>query len=96
MDLQGFGWQLGVGLLLTVQVAVAAVFVGLILGLLGAAAKLSNSGPAHRVANAYTTIVRGVPELILLLILYYGGTMLVQNIFQAFGFLNNGIKNLAP
>jgi len=85
MDLQGFGWQLGVGLSLTIQVAVAAVFVGLILGLLGAAAKLSTSRSAQRVANAYTTVVRGVPELILLLILYYGGTMLVQNVFQAFG-----------
>ena len=85
MDLQGFGWQLGVGLLLTVQVALASVVVGLLLGMLGSAAKLSASKWARRVANAYTTVVRGIPELILLLILYYGGTMLVQRISQAFG-----------
>lgn len=85
MDLQGFGWQLGVGLSMTVQVALASVVVGLLLGMLGATAKLSASRVARKIAGAYTTIVRGVPELILLLILYYGGTMFVQQIFRAFG-----------
>jgi len=85
MDLQGFGWQLAVGLSMTVRVALAAVVVGLLLGMLGATAKLSASRAAQKIANAYTTIVRGVPELILLLILFFGGSILVQKIYQAFG-----------
>ncbi len=85
MDLQGYGPQLMVGLQMTVQVAALAVVVGLILGRIGAGAKLSSSKAAQKIADAYTTLVRGVPELILLLILYFGGTMAVQKIFDLMG-----------
>ncbi len=85
MDLQGFGWQLGVGLQMTLQVAVVSVMVGLVLGMIGATAKLSASVVARKIADGYTTFVRGVPELILLLILFFGGTMLVQRLAEALG-----------
>ena len=85
MDLHGFGWMLGVGLWMTVRVALASVAVGLVLGLAGAAMKLSHSRTARAVAGGYTTIIRGVPELLLLLILFFGGTMALQRIFELLG-----------
>lgn len=85
MNLHGYGPQLWVGLQMTIGVASLSVLVGLVLGLLGASAKLSGNIIARKLADAYTTIVRGIPELILLLILYYGGTILVQKLFEFLG-----------
>ncbi len=85
MDLHGFGWMLGVGLWMTIRVALASVAVGLVLGLVGAAMKLSGSRTARVVAGGYTTIIRGVPELLLLLILFFGGTMALQKLFELLG-----------
>ena len=40
---------------------------------------------AHGIANTYTTIVRGVPELILLLLVYYGTPTLIQRVLTSMG-----------
>jgi putative lysine/arginine/ornithine/histidine/octopine transport system permease protein len=80
--LHGYEDQLWVGLQMTLGVAVMSLLVGLVLGLLGAAARLSNSKTARFIADIYTTVVRGVPELILLLIVFYGGTELAQSIAE--------------
>lgn len=61
------------GALVTIEMAVAAYAIGLVLGLLGATAKLSGVAPLRGVATAYTTLVRAVPELLLIIILYYAG-----------------------
>src|SRR5262245_55601940 len=83
-DLKGYGHLLLDGLLLTIEISVCSFLIVIILGLTGAAGKLSRSGIARKVANAYTTVVRGIPELVLLLLMYYGGTVLVQNIAASF------------
>jgi len=85
IDLHGYGPLLVDGAWLTVRVAFASVALGLIFGLIGATAKLSNSTIARGVATGYTAIVRGIPELLLLLIVFYGGTMLVQDIWRGLG-----------
>ncbi|HEX9449198.1 MAG TPA: ABC transporter permease subunit, partial [Dongiaceae bacterium] len=53
------------------------------LGLVGSAGKLSKNPIARGLADAYTVIIRGVPELVLLLLIYYGGTVLMQNLASA-------------
>ncbi len=50
------------------------------LGLLGAWGKLAGNPLARSLADAYTTIVRGVPELVLILLVYYGVTILLQKL----------------
>ena len=85
IDLHGYGPLLLDGAWLTVKVALASVAVGLVFGLIGAIAKLSNSVIARGAATAYTAIVRGIPELLLLLIIFYGGTLLVQQIWRGLG-----------
>ncbi len=85
IELHGYGPLLADGAWLTLKVALASVAVGLVFGLIGATAKLSKSVVARGAATAYTAIVRGVPELILLLIIFYGGTLLVQDIWRGLG-----------
>ncbi len=59
---------------MTLQLAAGALVLGLILGLIGAAAKMSNSAIARWLAGVYTTLIRGLPELLIVLIIYYGSS----------------------
>ena len=77
MDLKGFGGQILTGAGLTLLVAALSLVFGVVIGGFGAAAKLSGSRPLRVLADAYTTFVRGVPELLILLLLYFGGTVLL-------------------
>ncbi|MDZ4102052.1 MAG: ABC transporter permease [Hydrogenophaga sp.] len=73
------------GALLTVGVSLAALMVAVLLGLLGAVAKLSGRPLVVGLATVYTTLVRGVPELVLMLLIYYGGTIGLNNLLEAMG-----------
>lgn len=53
-------------------------------GLIGAAAKLSNSRVAQKTAGTYTVIFRGTPEILVLLIVYYGSALTLTAIAQMF------------
>lgn len=75
MVLQGFGDQIVAGAVTTLQVAITSLVLGLGVGFCGAVAKLSRIAILRRLADAYTTIIRGVPELLIILILYFGGTV---------------------
>ncbi|MBN9032499.1 MAG: ABC transporter [Rhizobiales bacterium 63-7] len=81
IDLQGFGDQIAVGAMTTFRIAMASLVLGIGVGLLGATAKLSQFQVLRRLANAYTTIIRGVPELLIILILYFGGTVALTALF---------------
>jgi polar amino acid transport system permease protein len=81
----GWGDELLGGVWLTIQISVCAYLVGMGLGLLGAFAKLSDSRIARWTADVYTTIVRAVPELLLILIIYYTGTSSLKQILQSVG-----------
>ena len=68
---------LGRGVLITISVAVLALILATFLGALGAAAKLSRSLAARLAAQSYTSIVRGIPDLVLILLIYFGGQRLL-------------------
>lgn len=74
---------LGQGTLVTISVALLSLALATGLGALGAAAKLSGGLFAGAVARVYTTIVRGVPDLVLILLIYFGGQRLVNDIGKA-------------
>ncbi|WP_206696901.1 ABC transporter permease [Marinomonas algicola] len=86
IDLHGFGNQLLQGAVITVELAFASLIVGLILGLLGASAKLSSIKVLQWIANTYTTIIRGIPELLTVLIIYFGATSVLMGIASWFGY----------
>jgi len=75
---RGYGWFFWEGLKVTLLVAVCAGLVVIPLGLLGAWGKLSRNPVARGIANLYTIIVRGVPELVLIILVYYGLTIVLQ------------------
>lgn len=85
LDLRGYGWMLWDGLQLTVLVGLCALLVAILLGLVGAWGKLSHNPVARGVADTYTTVIRGVPELLLILLVYYGTPTLIQDVLQRFG-----------
>ena len=76
----GWGAQLVAGTIITVEIAAASFVVGLVFGLLGAWAKLAGPRPVRALGNAYTTIVRGVPDILIILFVYYGGTTALRGL----------------
>jgi arginine/ornithine transport system permease protein len=73
------------GAVLTVGVSVAALLVSVALGLLGAGAKLSGRPVLVGLGTAYTTIIRGIPDLVLMLLIFYGGTIGINNALEWMG-----------
>jgi len=86
IDLHGYGGLLLDGFKLTVLVGLASMALAIVLGLVGATAKLTHSATIRWLAGTYTTVVRGVPELVMILLVYYGVPTLVQDIAAGFGF----------
>ena len=71
LSLAGYGPQLLAGTVTTVELSVLSLLVSFLLGLLGASAKLSASRLLRGIATVYTTIIRGVPDLVLMLLIFY-------------------------
>ncbi|MFD2643976.1 ABC transporter permease [Pseudomonas japonica] len=85
IDLHGFGPALAAGTLMTVKLALSALCLGLALGLLGALAKTSPYKPLRWVGGSYSTIVRGVPELLWVLFIYFGSVTLMSQLGDLLG-----------
>lgn len=83
LDLHGYGPRLLEGAGVTLQLAVLSLTLALILGLLTASAKLSRRWLPRKVATLYTTVIRGVPDLVLMLLLFFGGQILLNTITDA-------------
>jgi His/Glu/Gln/Arg/opine family amino acid ABC transporter permease subunit len=57
--------------------------IAIVLGLIGAWGKIVPSTPANLTAGLYTTVVRGVPELVMILLVYYGVPTMIQDLSSA-------------
>lgn len=86
VDLHGFGPVLLQGALITLQLAVSSLCLGLVLGLMGAAAKLSGSRVLRALGDLYSTLVRGLPELLVVLMVYFGSSTVLMGIASQFGY----------
>ena len=80
----GWGDELARGALLTVELAAAVVPIGIVLGFLVALARDSEYHALRIPANAFTTVFRGLPELLTLFIVYFGGQILFQKVVGLF------------
>ncbi len=76
----GWGSALLAGTLVTLQIAAASYGLGVLLGLAGAWAKLSGPGWARAAGAGYTALVRGVPEILVIFLIYYGGTSALRSL----------------
>ncbi len=70
------------GSVVVLKVFVVSLIMMVLFGLMGAAAKLSNSLIAHKIASAYTIIFRGTPEILVLMLVYYGSAIFLTTLAQ--------------
>jgi len=90
---QGYFLTILGGAALTLELALLSLLFALVAGLAGASAKLSRSAPLRWLATTYTTVVRGVPDLVMMLLVFYGGQMLVNQVTE---YLDVGYFDLNP
>jgi polar amino acid transport system permease protein len=82
----GWGGNLLRGLANSLEIAIGAFGFGLLIGLFGACGKLYGGPVIRDLLTVYTTVVRAVPELVLILILYYVGTDLINQVAASLGY----------
>ena len=75
---KGYGDELLWGALVTLSIAILAYALGILIGIIGAMGKLNGSPLTRKILMGYTTLVRAVPELVLILILYYAGSTAIN------------------
>ena len=78
----------------SVQIALGAFGLGLLIGTAGAYGKLYGGPIVRDLMEVYTTIVRAVPELVLILLLYYAGADLINRVLESFGYARIDISGL--
>jgi arginine/ornithine transport system permease protein len=83
--LHGYGSAILGGLGVTLAVAALSLAAACLFGLLGAVAKLSRSRTARAAAEAYTTLIRGLPDLVLMLLIFYGGQIALNQVAEKYG-----------
>ena len=81
----GWGIQIIEATLMTVAVSLCAFLFGMVFGTLGAWAKLSSSLVARGAGEIYTTVLRGIPDLLVIYLLYFGGSTVLTTIGRALG-----------
>jgi His/Glu/Gln/Arg/opine family amino acid ABC transporter permease subunit len=84
MILDGYGPAILEGAWITLRLALLSLVLALSLGLTGAAAKLSGVRAFAWPATAYSTIFRGVPDLVMMLLVFYGGQVMVNELTDHF------------
>jgi len=82
--LAGWGDDFFWGSVVVLQVFLVSLVLMVLFGLLGAAAKLSNNRVAQKIAATYTVIFRGTPEILVLLLIYFGSAITLTAIAQIF------------
>jgi octopine/nopaline transport system permease protein len=82
----GWGDEMLRAAAMTLAVSLSSMALGLVFGTLAAAAKLSDIAPARWLAWGYTTVVRGVPELLIIYLLFFGGSGAVMFAAGLFGY----------
>jgi octopine/nopaline transport system permease protein len=81
----GWGVEIVTATLMTVAVSLCAFLFGMVFGTLGAWAKLSSSLVARGAGEIYTTVLRGIPDLLVIYLFYFGGSAALTAIGRALG-----------
>ncbi|WDP84395.1 MAG: ABC transporter permease subunit [Desulfobacter sp.] len=86
IDLYGYGGALAAGTVGTIKIMMMSLALGLISGMAGAGAKLSGIKILSWLTDTWTIVIRGVPELILVLFVYFGGSAIITQGAALLGF----------
>ncbi|MCJ8337502.1 MAG: ABC transporter permease [Pseudomonadales bacterium] len=76
----GWGDEFFYATLITISVATCSFAFGIVLAAGAATMKLSNYRVLRMLANGYTTVVRGIPELLIIYLIFYGGNSILMSI----------------
>jgi histidine transport system permease protein len=80
MFLQGYGPIIAAGTWQTIKLSLLSLAVAFLIGLIGAAAKLSRNRVPRTIGTVYTTLIRGVPDLVLMLLLFFSMQIWLNNL----------------
>ncbi len=86
INLHGYGPSILEGTFLTIAVSLAALTLSMLLGIAGALSKLSGSLSLRLAAQTYTTIIRGIPDLVLMLLVFFGGQVFINQMAPLVGY----------
>ncbi len=82
----GWGDEFLFATLMTLTVSILSMGLGLFLAIITVWAKIIQSRITKIIANFYTTVVRGVPELLVIYLIFFGGNAVVMSIAKIFGY----------
>ena len=82
----GWGDELFIATLMTIAVSITAMFIGFFFALIFTPFKLSKNKFFNFIGNSYTTVIRGVPELLVIYLFFFGGTGAVMYVASIFGY----------
>ncbi|MEL6747695.1 MAG: ABC transporter permease subunit, partial [Pseudomonadota bacterium] len=91
----GWGGVLLAGFWASIQIAVGGYLLGFVIGLAGATGKVYGGPVTRDLFDVYTTVVRAVPQLVLILLLYYAGTDALNQLLALLGAGTVDISGLA-
>ena len=83
---KGWGDELFTAFLMTIAVSITAMFIGIIFSIIFTPLKLSKNKIFNFLANSYTTVIRGVPELLVIYLFFFGGSGAVMFVASIFGY----------
>ena len=83
---KGWGDELFFATLMTIAVSITAMIIGFIFAALFTPLKLSNNKFLNSIRNAYTTVIRGVPELLVIYLFFFGGSGAIMFVASMFGY----------
>ena len=82
----GWGDELLIATFMTIAVSITAMFIGFLFALIFTPLKLSKNRFLNLIANFYTTIIRGVPELLVIYLFFFGGSGAIMYVASIFGY----------
>ncbi len=82
----GWGDELLIATMMTIAVSITAMIIGFLFALIFTPLKLSKSKLLNLIGNSYTTVIRGVPELLVIYLFFFGGSGAVMYVASIFGY----------
>ena len=82
----GWGDELLIATMMTIAVSITAMLIGFLFALIFTPLKLSKSKFLNLIGNSYTTVIRGVPELLVIYLFFFGGSGAVMYVASIFGY----------
>ena len=82
----GWGDELLISTLMTILVSISAMGLGVFVAIFTTWAKISGNLFLRIIANFYTTIIRGIPELLVIYLIFFGGSATIMYVAKIFGY----------